>query len=59
LRQVPFKLFQSSVSGSGIYQQFQALEKFDSRLVQEGGVALCVGFLACDISVFVPGINVF
>jgi len=35
LRQVPLKLFQSPVSGSGIYQQFQALEKFDSRLVQE------------------------
>jgi len=33
-RQVPFKLFQSSVSGSGIYQQFQALEKFESRQIR-------------------------
>ena len=45
LAPVPLKLFQSSVSDSGIYQQFQALEKFDSRLVQEWGVELCVGFL--------------
>jgi len=35
LAPVPLKLFQSPVSGSGIDQQFQALEKFESRLVQE------------------------
>jgi len=33
-----FKLFQSPVSGSGIYQQFQALEKFDSRLAWQAQV---------------------